>query len=611
MANARGLFAELKRRNVLRAGAIYAAAAWLLVQVATQVLPLFDVPAWSMRWVVIACIIGFPFWIAFAWFYEITPTGLKRGSEVAPEDSIAPHTGRKLDFWIIGTLAAAVVLLVTNQFVLHRDATSTADTADARSIAAELAKVPDKSVAVLPLANESDDPGQQYFSDGLSEELISDLAQIQGLKVIGKYSSFKFRDSKDSPAQIGAALGVANLIQGSVRQQGDSLRVMVSMIGARDGTVIWSHTYDQQLKDVFAIQTQIGRAVAAALEIQLLGQAFGVYDKPPSGNVEAYQLMLQGRALARHGTEAGHRQGIALYQHALELDPNYAYVWGAMSNAWINLGTFFLTGDAQRQAWAHARMAVDKQRALAPDAAPTHMSRGYLLLHLDNDPVEALTEYKRAYALAPSDGTVINFLASGLLNVGQLRPAVELYHKAIATDPLRADFYFNQALGLFGQRQLDAAERAVRKALALQPDFPQLHSYLAQIAILRSDAAAAQRDAMLETDPMQAPWIRAMAVQIGPDRGLADAALQGYIAKSGKDQPYFVADFYALRKQPEDMFDWLQRAWAQRDPNFAELLYDPFVLAYQHDPRFATLCKQAGLPLPDQAVPAAPNSRAD
>ncbi len=604
MARARELFAELKRRNMLRAGVIYAAAAWLLVQVVTQVLPLFGVPKWSLRWVVIACIIGFPLWIAFAWFYEITPTGLKRESDVAREDSIAHLTGRKLDFWIIGILAVAVVVLVTNQFVLRRDATGTANSADARSIAARLAKVPDKSVAVLPLANESGDPRQQYFSDGLSEELISDLAQIHGLKVIGKYSSFKFRDSKDSPAQIGATLGVANLIQGSVRQQGDNLRVMVTLIGTRDGAVVWSHSYDQHLKDVFAIQSQIGQAVASALEIQLLGQTLGVYDKPPSGNVEAYQLMLQGRALARHGTEAGHRQGIALYQQALKLDPDYAYAWGALSNTWINLGTFILTGDAQQQAWAHAREAVDRQQALAPDAAATHMSRGYLLLHLDNDPVEALTEYKQAYALAPRDGTVISFLASGLLNVGQLQSSVDLYHRAIATDPLRPDFYFNLAVGLLGQRQLGDAEQVIRKALTLQPDFPQLHSYLAQIDILRGDAAAAQRDANQENDPPQGPWIRVMAGQLDPDRQQADAALRGYIANSGKDQPYFVADVYALRNQINDMFDWLQRAWTQRDPNFSELLYDPFVLAYRHDPRFAALCNEARLPLPDPTAPA-------
>ena len=597
-------FSELKRRNVLRAGALYAAGAWLLVQVATQVFPFFHIAEWVVRWIVIAAIIGFPFWLAFAWFYEFTPSGLKRESEIEPAESITAHTGRKLDFAIIGILAVAVVVLVTNQFMLHRDATSTANTVDAKTIAAELAKVPNKSVAVLPLANESGSAKQQYFVDGMSEELISDLAQINGLKVIGKYSSFKFRDSKDSPAQIGATLGVAHLIQGSVFQEGESIRVTVSMIRAKDGGIVWSHRYDEPLEDVFAIQTKIGHAVAAALQVKLLGQTLGIDDKPPSGNVEAYQLMLQGRSLTRHTSEANFREGIALYQHGLKLDPNYAYAWGTLSNAWINLGAAgYVTGDSLQQAYAQARVAQDKQQSLAPDAAHTHMDRGYLLSMVDNDPVGALAEFKRAYALAPNNGTVMGFLAGGYANLGRLQAAVELYRKAIDTDPLRPDFYANLANTLLAQVRLDAAEPAIRKALALQPDYPGLYTNLVQIDVLRGDSAAAVRDAKQETDPVYGPWTRAMAQQINPDRTQADAALRDYIAKLGKAHPYNVADLYAQRKQPDAMFEWLQRAWTQQDPNLiGSLLIDPFVLAYQHDARFVALCKEAGLPLPGQVL---------
>ncbi|HZX71256.1 MAG TPA: hypothetical protein VFE77_10605, partial [Rhodanobacter sp.] len=302
---------ELKRRNVLRAGAFYAAAVWALAQGLAQLLPVFNAPNWITQWFVIACVIGFPFWLIFAWFYEFTPTGLKLESDIAPGDSIAEHTGRRADRVIIAVLGVAVVLLITNQFVLHHDANSEANVVDAKAIAAVLAKVPKQSVAVLPLGNESGDPKQQYFSDGLSEELISELTQVNGLKVIGKYSSFKFRDSKDSPAQIGAALEVANLIQGSVFQQGNQIRVTVGMIRAKDGASVWSHSYDEELKDVFAIQSKIGQAVAEALKIKLLGnKTLVATDKPPSGNVEAYQLMLQGRTLARRQTEAGFRDGI-------------------------------------------------------------------------------------------------------------------------------------------------------------------------------------------------------------------------------------------------------------------------------------------------------------
>lgn len=602
------LFEELRRRNVLRAGALYIAAVWALAQGIAQLGPSIGAPDWVTRWFLVAATIGFPFWIAVAWVFEFTPAGLKRESEVAPGDSIAHSTGRRLDFWIIGILAVAVVLLATNQFVLRRDATNTAGIVDAKTIAAELAKVPTKSVAVLPLTNESDDPKRQYFSDGLSEELISELTQINDLKVIGKYSSFKFRDSTDSPAQIGATLGVANLIQGSVFQQGNRIRVTVGMIRAKDGSSVWSHSYDEQLNDVFAIQSKISHAIAEALKIKLLGNAIVSSDKPPNGNIEAYQLMLQARALTRQMTEAGFSQGIVLLKQALKLDPNYAYAWGILSGALVNQGQIVLTGAARQQAYAEARVAADKQQALAPNAASTYSVRGYLLSNVDSDPSGALAEFRRALAITPNDGTAMVYLAYGLATVGQLQPSAELMRKAITTDPLQAGWYYIVSSVLLAQGKLDAAEQATRKALSLRPSFPGLYMVLAEIDIQRGDAAAALRDAQNEGDPVFGPWVRAMAQQISSDRKQADAALRDYIAQHGKNQPYNVADLYALRKQPNEMFSWLQRALAQHDPQLTSLLYDPFLLVYQHDPRFIALCKQAGLPPPSQLSAAAGSS---
>lgn len=592
-------FGELKRRNVLRAGTFYIAAAWALSQGLAQLLPVFNAPNWVTKWFVVACIIGFPFWVLIAWFYEFTPTGLKLESEVPPEHSIQEHTARRADRWIIAVLGVAVVLLVTNQFVLRRDVSSQAEQVDATALAAALAKIPTQSVAVLPLTNESGDPKQQYFSDGLSEELISELTQVTGLKVIGKYSSFKFRDSTSSPAQIGAALQVANLIQGSVFQQGNKIRVTVSMIRAADGTSVWSHSYDEELKDVFAIQSRIGQAVAAALRVKLLGKSLVASDKPPGGSVEAYQLMLQGRALARTGGEEETRQAVVLFRQALKLDPDYAFTWGLLSNALVIQGQAFLTGDARQQAYREARAAVDREQALAPDASFTHADRGYLLSVADNDQAGALLQFKRAHALAPNDATTMNFLANGLAAVGQLQPAVDLLRRAIATDPLRPGFYVNLASVLLGQHDLDAAELAIRQTLGRQPGYPVAYTLLATVDILRGNAAAAQRNAKQETDPLYAPWIQTMALQIDPDKKRADAALRDYVSKNGKDQPYLIADLYALRRQPDEMFEWLHRAWKQSDPSI-NLLTDPFVLAYRSDPRFAALCRTAGLPVPDQ-----------
>ncbi|HET7611154.1 MAG TPA: hypothetical protein VFK29_05130, partial [Rhodanobacteraceae bacterium] len=601
----RGIVAELSHRHVLRAAAVYVGAVWALSQGIAQLAPVFNAPTWITRWFVIACAVGFPFWVAFAWYYKLTPEGFKReGAPGAVDPAFHRATGRKLDFWIIGVMAVAIVLLVTNTFVLHRDVNSAAGAADAQAIAAELAKVPFQSVAVLPLANQSGDSKQQYFSDGLSEELISDLTQVNGLKVIGSYSSFKFRDSTESPAQIGAALGVAHLILGSIQQQDNRIRVTVNMIRAKDGASVWSHSYDEQLEDVFAIQSRIGDAVAKALKIKLLGNPIVSSDRPPSGSVEAYKLMLQGHALVQHYTETGFNQGISLLEHALRIDPGYAYAWGVLSTALINQGQTVLSGEARRQAYAKARLAADKQQELAPDAADTYMARGYLLQNVDKDLVGALTEFKRAAELAPNDSRAMEFLAYGLASAGQLQPAIRLYEKAIGTNPLKAPWYATLSSILLGNRKLDAAETAARKALELQPGFPAMYANLAQIDILRGDSAAAIHDAALESDPTLGSWTRAMVQQINPDRKKADEALRDYIAKYGQAEPYFVADLYAVRKQPDEMFQWLDLAWSHHDPNFFSLLLDAFPLAYKDDPRFAALCRKAGLPVPGQPLPA-------
>jgi TolB-like protein/Tfp pilus assembly protein PilF len=583
---------------------MYVAAAWALSQGIAQLGPLFHAPEWAMRWFVIACVVGFPFWIAFAWFYAWTPQGFKREEEVERDSALGRRTGRKLDFWIIGILAVAVVLLVTNQFALHRDATSQADAADAKAALAALAKVPEKSVAVLPLANEGGDPKQQYFSDGMSEELISDLTQLDGLKVIGKYSSFKFRDSKDSPAQIGATLGVANLIEGSVRQNAGRIRVVVNLIRAKDGASVWSHSYDQQLKDVFAIQSEIGKAVAAALQVKLLSQSLVDAQKPPSGNVEAYQLMLQGRALGQQGTKTGAEQEIALLEKAVKLASNYAYAWALLSNSRLNFALNYLHGGTRQLLVAKARTALDRATALAPDATIALTERAYQLSLLDFDQVGALAEYRRAAALAPNNPETKASLALQLIIMGQLQASVNLYRTAITSDPLHAGWYYNLSYPLASLGYLDQAEQALRKCLALQPSYRGAYAQIATLDILRSDYVTALHNADREPAPNFKAWALAAVAQISGGARQADTALRAYIDKYGGQESYGVAEIYAIRRQPDEMFQWLNRATVDSRADVVNnLLADPLILRYKDDPRFAALCKQLGLPSPGEPLP--------
>jgi len=295
--------AELKRRNVHRAAVFYAASAWLIVHVATQVFPIFDLPAWTMRLVVVAAITGFPFAMVFSWFYEWTPQGVRRESEVDASASTTRETGKKLDKAIIAVLALAVFVLLLNQFVLHRFV----PIADAGAA--------ERSIAVLPFANTSGDAGNEYFSDGLSEELIGVLGRLQQLKVIGRTSSFQFKGRTDDSRTIGAKLGVATLLEGSVRKQGAHVRILAELINAPDGRQLWSETYDRNLEDIFAVQSEIAGAVAAELQLTLFGDNARMAKQPtaavPSNrNVGAYNALLEGTllcALHRRGSAQGDR----------------------------------------------------------------------------------------------------------------------------------------------------------------------------------------------------------------------------------------------------------------------------------------------------------------
>ncbi|HEY6895254.1 MAG TPA: hypothetical protein VI258_13855, partial [Rhodanobacteraceae bacterium] len=311
----RSFFAELRRRNVFRAGAFYAASAWLLVQVATQVFPFFHGAEWVVRWIVVAAIIGFPLALAFSWFYEITPEGLKRESEVEPGASILHQTGRTLDRAIIAVLAIAVALLLANTFVLHKDAGDIAE-----------APIAEKSIAVLPLSNEGGNADEEYFSDGLSEDLITALSQFSGLKVISRNSSFQFRDSKDGSKAIGAKLGVAHLLEGSVRRAGDEVRINAALVRAADGSTAWSERYDRPYKDLFKLQDDITNAVATSLKARLLSDEGAVVqsDRPPGGNLDAYTAYLQGKSHFDRQTWADVRASIERFDAAIAIDPGYA-----------------------------------------------------------------------------------------------------------------------------------------------------------------------------------------------------------------------------------------------------------------------------------------------
>jgi TolB-like protein/DNA-binding winged helix-turn-helix (wHTH) protein/Tfp pilus assembly protein PilF len=453
----------------------------------------------------------------------------------------------------------------------------------------------ERSIAVLPLVNASNDAEQQFFSDGLSENLIDTLSRFEGLKVIGRTSAFQFRDGKADSATIGRKLGVAYLLGGSVQRAGDVVRINASLTKAADGSTLWAEHYDRPYKDLFALQDEITAAVADALQVKLLspGETARHDDRPPSGNIDAYDAYLQG---LKHWHDEDFPRAAEYMARAVQLDPGYAMAWAHLSGSWSTVATF--SNEAPAAAREHmriARHAADKALQLAPGLGPAHAARAYLLFY-DFDYRGALAGCRRAVQLAPDDGTVLNGCGYTLAGIGRLDEAIALRERLLSIEPLYTVNYHRYAELLMATGRLDAAEKYLRiaESLSQSKSSPLIQSMY--VAIARGDAATALGVARHRP----APWREmdlAIATQMSPDRAAADAALAKVLADRtwAKTSPYLVAQAYALRGDFDGTVDWLERA---PTGDLLFMLSDPIILRARDDPRLVAFCKKVGLPPP-------------
>jgi TolB-like protein/Flp pilus assembly protein TadD len=571
------LFAELRRRNVLRAGAFYAAAAWLLVQIATQVFPFYDLPSWAVRWVIGALACGFPFWIAFAWFYEFTPEGLKRESEVEPHESITHHTGRKLDFAIIGVLAVAVVLLVTDRFVLHHGVNDEA-----------AIPVTEHSIAVLPFVDMSSGKDQEYFSDGISEELLNLLAKIPQLQVTARTSSFSFKGKEVAIPEIAHALHVANVLEGSVRKSGNAVRITAQLIRAGTDTHLWSQTYDRKLDDIFAIQDEIAADVVKQLKLTLLGAAPKVRATDP----EAYALYLQAGQLGRQFTAEAFQRSDALYRKVLAIDPRYAPAWHGLSrNFCLETGQGILPG---KEGFAQAREAAMKALVIDPDYAPAHAQLGWIAIYDDNDLAGAAQHSARALALDPADPSALTASATLLQSLGRLDEALALDEALVRRDPVNVNALFNLGYHQRMAGRLDAAIASFRTVLSLSPSNGGTHCQLGIALLLKGDAKGALAESEQETSEIYKMIGLPMAYHKLGRKADSDAALAVLIAKYEKDAPSNIASVNAYRGKADQAFEWLDKAVEYGDGGLGEIVTDNLFDNIHADPRWQAYLRKIG-----------------
>ncbi len=582
MSGRPSFLAELKRRNVVRAGLLYIGVLWALSQGLAQLLPVFDVPNWVVRALVIVGIIGFPFWLMFAWLYELTPEGLKRDSDVPVDASIARHTGRRLDFAIIGVLAVAVVLLITDRMMMsHEVATS------------------DKSIAVLPFANTSGDSSNEYFSDGLSEELISALSRLANLKVIGRTSSFQFKGKSDNSRAIGAALGVAYLVEGSVRKSANRVRIAVSLLKATDGTTVWGDSYDRELSDIFAVQSDIADSVAMKMKTTLLGGAENATSaaRPSNGNVEAYNALLQGNFYFRRRTTEDSLKAIDFYKQAVQIDPAYALAYANLGFTLVMHATTLGVDDEKIAGMLQGgRDATERALQLDPNLPEAHVAKAVLMSNAELDLDGSYAEAERALKLSPQDQYALLTQSVRLGMQGRVQESVAEGRKAIAVDPLSSTAHYYLSRSLVAAGDYDQAEAELKKSLELEPTSSRSYMQLAIIQLLRGNATNALTLAQREPNVFWKTYTLALAYFATGDRAKADEKLQDLIDHYAKGSASQVAMVYGFRKEPDKMFEWLDRAVDERDPGALLLRQDPFFLAYAADPRYAALEKRLRLP---------------
>tara|TARA_R110002049_G_scaffold65710_4_gene172270 strand:- start:3773 stop:5173 length:1401 start_codon:yes stop_codon:yes gene_type:complete len=443
-------YEELKRRNVVRVGVAYVVIAWLLAQVAEFAFENFGAPEWVLKSFVVVLLLGAPLVLIFAWAFEVTPEGVKREKDVDRSQSIAPETGKKLNRLTFVVMALAIAYFALDKFVL-----SGAPDVPLPATAAEIATGRQKSIAVLPFVDMSQARDQEYFTDGLTENLLNALAQMRELRVAGRTSSFAFKNRNEDLRGIGEQLGVAHILEGSVQKSGEQVRITAQLINSSDGYHLWSETYDRTLDNIFAVQDEIASEVAKAMQITLLGLGSGGQTPSAHSSTEAYNEYLKGHYEAGRSNIEGHRQAAMHYQRALELDPTLALAWAGQAAS-----RSFITGFSDtdfKAGFEEARASALRSLALDPDLPEAHMALAEIQSALDWDWAAAEASLQHALSLRPGDANIRLQLANIKWMLGDVDEAIADTRQVVEQDPLNLDAQVRMAHGLaYEGRQAEA-----------------------------------------------------------------------------------------------------------------------------------------------------------
>lgn len=448
-------FTELKRRNVYKVAVAYGIVAWLLIQVATQIFPFFEIPNWAVRLVVLLLVLGFPVAVVLAWIFELTPAGLQRTEEIAPHESIARQTGRKLDFGIIAVLLAVIAVLIFRS--RHEP-----------KAASEIGAA-EKSVAVLPFENLSGDPENAYFAEGMQDEILARLTKIAALKVVSRMSTQRYKSSPQNLKEIAKALGVEHILEGSVQKVHDQVRVNVQLIKAANEAHLWAETYDRKLTDIFTVESDVAKAIAESLQTTLTGREQRAVEAEPTKNPAAYDAYLRARQLETNPDTLlqNFKMAEQLYIRAVTLDPAFALAHARLAQTSAEIFHFH----ERTQSWkAKAKTEAEEALRLQPDLAEAHHALGLYFYWIEGDYDRALQEFATAARLAPGAIEPDFLVAAIRRRQGRWRDALAAYNRIAALDPQNPNIARNLVYTNTGLRAWPAAAEAAERWRALAPD---------------------------------------------------------------------------------------------------------------------------------------------
>src|SRR5438445_1387279 len=590
--NLRNFFAELRRRNVYKVAVAYAVVGWVIAQIATQIFPFLEIPNWIVRLVSILIAIGFPIALVIAWAFEATPEGIKR-TEVADAMPGSAATGRKKHAWIYVVVIAATISVTL--FFLGRF------TAGNKTVATARNELSAKSIAVLPFDNLSRDPDNAFFAEGVQDEILTRLAKVADLKVIARTSTAKFKSAPENLTDIAKQLGALNILEGSVQKANDQVRVNVQLINALTNAHLWAEIYDRKLTDIFAVESDIAKTIADALQAKLTGSEKQMMAAAPTTDTTAYELYHKGRSLWEKRTGDNIPKAIAFFEQAIARDPNYALAYAGLASAYI-LSPFY-TGADRLDAYLKAKEAALKALRLDPNLAEAHAALGKVLFFSEIDLAGAMREYKRAIELEPNDATAHHWFSNdSLAALGQFDEAIAEGKRSVELDPL--SIVINADLGetFFYARRFDESVAQLRKTLEIDPTSFYAHYNLGIALQAKGDLSGAITEYEKAKQLSDNPAVSTFWAQAKAHAGDKEAARRmlselDEISKHREVLSYLRALLYLSLNNKDEALRWLEQSYEERDgSNICWINVDPLLISLHGDPRFEALMQKVVAP---------------